>query len=159
LKEIKMITLKTAILAGTAIVGLVGLTGYATGSFCPAVTAQVQTSQAILTSGGSDACRAADLGDSHAMTQGAVFTPTVQSVSAQGGSCPVTTKQNDSLTSKTSASAGIQTQAGESCGRNASVTTAALTGDGKSCCANPGAKSMTSKTTLAGTVPASTSTN
>jgi hypothetical protein len=133
-----MISIKTAILAGTVVVGLAGFTAYASGTFCTTETAQSQPTQAIFTSGGDKSCCADDMGTKASMTQNAVFTPKVQTAALESGSCPYEAKHQAALTTKgeacgakTSATTASMANAGEACG--AKTTMASLATDGKSC--------------------------
>jgi len=137
-----MISIKTAILAGTVVVGLAGFTAYASGTFCTTETAQSQPTQAIFTSGGDKSCCADEMGTKASMTQNAVFTPTVQTAALEGGGCPYEAKQQAALTAsgqacgdKASATTASMAANGEACSAKASVTTASLASEGEACSA------------------------
>ena len=135
-----MISIKTAILAGTVVVGLAGFTAYASGTFCTTETAQSQPTQAIFTSGGDKSCCADEMGTKASMTQNAVFTPTVQTAALDGGACPYEAKQQAALTSNgdacdAKATTASMANAGEACGDKMNATTASMVSSGEACSA------------------------
>ena len=155
-----MISIKTAMLTGAVVIGLAGITAYASGTFCTTETAQTQPTQAIFTSGGAggDNCCAADKATAMATAHNATFTPKVQTAALEGGACPYDAKQQAALTAKgescgATATAAALAKSGQSCDATTTATTASLASNDQSCCATDKSKTATSKTNLAVVVP------
>lgn len=167
-----MFNVKTAILAGTLAIGLVGFTAYASGTFCTTDAVAQQPTQTILTSGGDKSCCADETSAKQTVAQNAVFTPTAKTAALSGGGCPYeaqaqqtaaaacgsdkTTMTTTSMAEGKSCGADKTTMTmasmaeGKSCGTEKTTMTTAATSEGKSCGAEKSSATMTMASLSAG---------